>query len=42
MSLNVIIRTVFFRSGECRIVLDQLRALNPRLVFDGIEDFIDR
>jgi len=39
---TVVIRTVFFRSGEGKIISNQLWALNPQLVLDGIEDFIDR
>ena len=35
------LRTIFFRSGECRIVLDWLRALYPRLILDDVEDFVD-
>ena len=41
VSLTVVIRTVFFRSEECWVVLDWLRALYPRLVLDVIENFID-
>ena len=42
VSLTVMVRTVCFRSGECRIVLDHVQPLYPRLVIDNIEDFIDR
>ena len=38
--LTVLVRTIFLHSGECRVVLDWLRALYPRLVLDGIEDFV--
>jgi len=36
------VRTIFFCSRECRVVLDRLRALYPRLILDGIEDFVNR
>ena len=42
VSLTVIVRTVFFRYGECRVVTDQLQALYPWLVLDCIKDFVDR
>ena len=35
------IRTIFIRFGECRVVLDRLRVLYPRLVLNGIADFVD-
>jgi len=38
VSLTVVIRTIFFYFGECRVVLDRPRSPHPRLVFDGIED----
>ena len=38
---TVMIRTIFFRSEKYGVVLDWLWALNPRLVLDGVEDFID-
>ena len=41
MSLTVVVSIVFFRSGECRVVLDRLRMPYPRLVLDGIENFVD-
>ena len=41
VSLTVVVRTVFFRSEDCRVVLDRLRALYPRLILNGIENFID-
>jgi len=40
--LTVMVRTIFFRSGEYVIILDRLRAIYPRLVLDGIVDFVDR
>ena len=40
--LTVIVRTIFFRSGECGVILDRLRAVYPPLVLDGIVDFVDR
>ena len=39
--LTVIVRTVFFHSEKCKVVLDWLRALYPRLVLDGVENFVD-
>ena len=39
---TVMVRTIFFYSGEYGVVLDWPRVLYPRLIFDGIEDFIDR
>ena len=41
VSLTVMVRTIFFHPGKCRVVLDKLRALYPWLIHDGIEDFID-
>jgi len=42
VSLIIVVRTVFFRSEERRVVLDQLRLLYLQLVLNGIEDFVDR
>ena len=39
--LVVVVRIVFFRFGECKVVLDRLQALYPQLVLDGVKDFID-
>jgi len=41
VSRTVMVRTIFFRFGECEVVLDWLRVLSLRLVLDGVEDFID-
>ena len=41
MSVTVVIRTILFYSGECRVILDRPRMRHLRLVFDGIKDFID-
>ena len=41
MSLAVVVRRIFFRSGKCKVVLDRLWALYPWLVLDDIEDFVD-
>jgi len=41
ISLTFMEGTVLFFFGECRVVLNWLQASYPRLVFDGIEDFID-
>jgi len=42
VSLTVGVRTIFFHSGECGVVLDRLRAFYLWLVLDSIKDFIDR
>ena len=42
MFLTVVIRTIYFCSRVCRIILDRPRAPHPRLVFDDIEDFVMR
>ena len=42
VSLILMVRTLFFHSGENRVVLCWLQALYVRLNLDGIEDFIDR
>jgi len=39
--VSVMVRTAFFHFGECGVVLDRLRMLYPRLVLDGIEDFVE-
>ena len=38
--LTIMIKTVFFRFKEYKVVSDQLRALYPRLVLDDIENFV--
>ena len=38
--LIVMVRTIFFRSGEYGVVLDWPRAFNSWLVLHGVEDFI--
>ena len=42
MSLTVVVRTVFFHSGEYKVVLNRLRALYSQLVLNGVIDFVDR
>jgi len=37
---TVVIRTIFFRSEECRVVLDRLRALYPWLVLGGLKTLL--
>jgi len=37
---TVIIGTVLFFSGRCKIVMDWYRALDPWLILDGVEDLI--
>jgi len=39
--LTVMVRTIFFRSGECGVVLDRFRTLYPWVVLNGIKDFVD-
>ena len=41
LSLSVMIGAIFFCSGECGIVLNWSRVLNPWLVLDVVEDLID-
>ena len=41
VSFTIVIRTVFFCFGECRVILNWSRSPHPRLIFDGIEDFVD-
>ena len=41
LPLTVIKKTIFFHFGENRVVSDQLWALNPWLVLDGVEDFVN-
>jgi len=41
VSFAVMIGTILFCSGRCRIVPDWSRVPNPWLVFDGIEDLVD-
>jgi len=40
-SLTVMVRTIFFLFEKCGVVLDWLQTLYPRLVFNGVEDFVD-
>ena len=42
VSFTIVIRIVVFRSGECKVVLDLLRASYLRLVLDDSEDVVDR
>ena len=41
VSFTIVIRAIIFCFGECRVVLDRPQTLHPRLIFDGIEDFVD-
>jgi len=41
MSLTVMVRAEIFRSGECKVILDQLRVSYRWLVLDVTEDFVD-
>ena len=41
VSLTVMVRTIFFLFEKCGVVLDWLQTLYPRLVFNGVEDFVD-
>ena len=41
VSLAVVEEAILFCSDEGRIILDWLRVLDPRLVLDGIKDFVD-
>ena len=41
VSLTLVVRTLFFRFEECRVVLDLLWTLYPGLVLGDIEDFVD-
>ena len=41
VSFTVMIRAIIFRSGNCSVMLDRLRAHYLRLVLDGTEDFVD-
>jgi len=38
--LIIMVRTIFFCSGECRVILGS-RLPHSRLVFYGIKDFVD-
>jgi len=42
VSFIVMIRAVLFCSGECRVILDQPQASHSRLIFDGMEEFVNR
>ena len=42
VSLILVIGGIFLRFGERRIVLDRFRASDQRLIFEGVEHFIDR
>jgi len=42
VSFTIVIRIVVFRSRECKVVLDLLRASYLRLVLDDSEDVVDR
>jgi len=39
---TVVVGTVFLRLGKRGIVVDWSRASNPGLIFDGVEDLVDR
>ena len=41
VSLIVIVRTVIFCSGECRVLFDWLWAPYPCLILDNTKNFID-
>jgi len=41
VSLAIMVRTIFFYSWKCRVALDRLRVLYPRLILDDIKDFTD-
>ena len=41
MFFTIVIRTIFFYSEECRVTLDRAQASHPRLVFDGIKNFVE-
>jgi len=40
--LAVVEGIILFYSGECGVVLDQSWTSDSRLIFDGVEDLIDR
>ena len=37
-----VVGAVFLRPGKRRIVLDRLRAFDPRWILEGVEQFVDR
>ena len=42
VSFTVVIETILFCSGRCRIVSDWSQAPDSWLVLDGIKDLVDR
>jgi len=41
VSLTIAVRTIFFGSRQCRVVLNRLWALYSQLDLDDSKDFID-